>query len=187
MPEPKEGDYVSRADYDRLRADFDAMQAALEEQLSVVDERDARIAELEPFESQARETGAKLRGLTHQREYEKLADELKIRPEFRDDVWKLAGYEAKEDATEPDGKAIREHLGKFLETRGHYTGESSKGSSGQTKLPKGEGASHGAKNPGGDGKFRVTSKQLNDATFMERNQSKIAAASLEDNFEIVDE
>jgi hypothetical protein len=175
----KEGDYVSRADYDRLMSDLEATQAALEEQLTQNDAHTTRIKELEPFEGQAKDATGKLRSLAHQRAYEELAGELKIRPEFKDDVWKLAGFEPKGD--EPDTKALREHLGKFLENKKHYTEEGKPAS----KLTKGEGSDRGGKNSGGDGKFRATEKQLNDADWMSRNQSKIAAASLEGNFEIV--
>lgn len=47
--------------------------------------------------------------------YEKIAEELGIKPEFRDDVFRLAGYDGDAD---PD--AIREHFSEFLKRNSRF-------------------------------------------------------------------
>jgi hypothetical protein len=163
----------------QLQSDYDAMHSALEEQLGINDKLAEQVKTLAPFQQTAEDLGGKLRGLTHERAYEKLAEDLKIKPEFRGDVWKLAGYEAKQD--EPDEKGMREHLGKWLEERGHYVDQGdgkSNAAEGESKpaakLPKGEGASRGSSRSSGDGKRKLTPETLRDPDKMTQFMKEIA-------------
>jgi hypothetical protein len=164
---------VSRSDYDRLRTDYEQTLAALQEQIGENDTLKQRVATLEPFEKQTADLTAKARGLEAARAYDKLADDLGIKPEFRDDVYKLAGYEPKGDAIDP--KDLKEHFGKFLAERKHYTNADGKE---PTKLPKGEGAGRGAKDPGfGEGKPQVTREQLRDPEWTKANSAMLGDPS----------
>jgi hypothetical protein len=133
-----------------------------------------RIAALEPFEKQVGDLTAKTRSLEAARAYDKIADELKVKPEFRDDVFKLA--DLKIDG-EVDEKAVRDHFTKFLAEKKHYTVGGDKE---PTTLSKGDGSSRGGESPAvgaGDAKTRVTRDQLNDPDWTGANRALLSDAS----------
>jgi len=164
-----EEEYVSKAEYDRLRADY---EAALTEALEESETLKAKVAELEPFQKQASDMTAKARSLEAARAFDRIAKELKVRDEFKDDVFKLADFQPK-DGQEVDEKAVREHFAGFLKDRPQYT----EGHGEPAKFAKGEGAARGATDPGfGDGKAkeRVTHAQLSDYAWTSKNADLLA-------------
>lgn len=172
MSEEKE--YVSRADYDKLRKDYEDAMTALTETVAEADGFRERIAALEPFEKQVGDLTAKTRSLEAARAYDKIADELKVKPEFRDDVFKLADLKIDGEVNE---KAVRDHFTKFLAEKKHYTVGGDKE---PTTLPKGAGGSRGGESPAvgaGDAKTRVTRDQLNDPDWTGANRALLSDAS----------
>ena len=113
--------------------------------------------------------------------YDKIAKDLRIKEEFRDDVFKLAEYEP--DGDEVDEKKIREHFSKFLsERKGYLDG----GDKEPKSLPKGEGATRGARDPGfggGDARPEVTRAQLKDPNFTAKHASLLADPT---SYELID-
>lgn len=169
-----EDNHVSRAEYDRLRREYDDAMEALTEALGESETLKARVAELEPFEKQAGDLQAKTRSLEAARMYDKVAAELKVKPEFKDDVFKLADLKLDGD---PDEKAVRDHFSKFLADRKHYVAG---GDEEPSKLPRGEGSSRASRDDGfGDGhsKERVSYAQLRDPEFTSKHATLLADPS----------
>lgn len=178
-PMPEET--VSKAEYDRLRKELEDAYEVITQQDDELTASKARVAELEPFEAKAGEMTAKARSLEAARLYDRIAKELKVKDEFKDDVFKLSEFKPKDDG-EIDEKAIREHFTKFLKERPHYT----QGHGEPTKFAKGEGSSRGGKDDGfGEGavKQKVTRAQLNDGDWMKANEDLILGGP--DKYEIV--
>lgn len=166
-----------QAELTRVQADFEQYTQALEQQLTENEQLKAKLAELEPFQAQTTELQGKLRSLSHERAFEKLAEDLGIRPEAVKDVWDLAKYEAKAD--EPDEKALREHIGKFLESperKKLYTQDGG----GTKRLSKGEGAERGGgKEP--DPRPKFTREQMSDPEWCFKHQEAFAKSMGEGN------
>lgn len=145
---------------------------ALQEKANSVEALQKRIAELEP---QVGDLTSKARSLEAARMYDKVATELKVKPEFRDDVFKLADLNLD---GEPDEKAVKEHFAKFLSERKHYT----EGDKEKKHLQKDEHAGRGAKDPGfgdGDAKPTVTSSQLRDPEWTKSNAKLLQSMEYE--------
>lgn len=175
VPQDDDQKYVSRAEYERLRKDYDQTFEALSEQVAANDALQARVTALEPLEQQVGDLTAKSRSLEAARMYDKVATELKVKPEFRDDVFKLA--DLKLDG-EPDEKAVKDHFAKFLSERKHYT----EGDKEKKHLQKDEHAGRGAKDPGfgdGDAKPTVTSSQLRDPEWTKSNAKLLQSMEYE--------
>jgi hypothetical protein len=167
-------DYVSQADYDRLQADYDNTLEVLREQLAENETLQTRLGELEPLEARVRE-------LSHGRAFDKLAEELGVRPEARDDAWKLLGY--KPESEEVDETTLRSKMAAFVKDRPFLLTD---GKARPTKLPKDEfaGKSGSTNAAGSDGVRQVTRDQLKDPEFTSRNGDLLRDPSA---YEIVDD
>jgi len=189
---PKEEDMsdtvtVSKAEYDRLRTDYEQTLDALGEALTEIDDFKAKLSEAGTKLTEAKagsnrvaELEAKLRQATHAKAFAKLADELGIPEDLRDDVFKVSGYEAKGD--EPDEKAMREHFAKYVESRPSLVSKG-KAKEEPTRYAKGEGASRGSVDDGKSDKKQVTRAQLMDADWTEANAKLLSDVNA---YEIVD-
>ena len=165
------------AENKRLGTENEQFAAALEEQMTLSEQLQAKVKELEPNGPIVDELKGKLRGLMHERAFEKLAEELNLKPEAVQDVWKLGEYKA--EADEPDATKLREHFARFLDGEGRkelYTADGG----GKKRLSKGEGADRGGgKEP--DPRPKITREQAGDPEWMFKNQDALAKASREGN------
>ena len=182
---PKEEDMseketVSRAEFDRLRKDYEQTLDALGESLAEIDELKANASDGANADARIQELEGKLRSATHAKAFGKLADELGIPEDLRDDVFKVSGYEAKGD--EPDEKAMREHFPKNLESPPSLVSKG-KAKEEPTRYAKGEGASRGSIDDGKTDKKQVTREQLMDADWTEANAKLLSDVNA---YEIVD-
>jgi hypothetical protein len=180
MAEDQDEKYVSKAEYQQMRQEREDALEALRQAVEESDGFKKRIAELEPFEKQASDMTLKARSLEAARTFDKIAKELKIRDEFKDDVFKLGDFKPK-DGEEIDEKAVREHFDGFLKDRPQYRENDKE----PTKFAKGDGSTRGGPSPAeGDGnaKEKVTRSQLNDGEWMAANSELISDPS---KYEIV--
>ncbi len=165
-------DYVPKADYE---AALDALKSATDEggtHKTTSEKHAARVAELEKT----------VRGRTYRDTFNKLAKEAKLKDDLADDAYKLLGLT--EDKDEPDEKAIAASLKEFLKDRKHYVDEADPK---KKTIPAGEGSTRGRSTSPGDPEFHVTQRELNDATWMRHNQSKLQEAEKAGLFRLQDD
>jgi hypothetical protein len=155
-------DYVPKAEY----------ESTLEALNALAEERDELAAERTKSAGRVSELEKAVRSRSYKDSYDRMAKELKIKDEFKDDVYRLAGVE--EDADEPDEKGLRRHFEKFLESKKHYTQQEPER---PKSIPAGEGHGRGRSVSPGEPEFRVTRAQRNDASWMRQNQAAFQAAS----------
>lgn len=184
MPEFDPKDYVHIAQHEQLQA---AYEAALEEIEAANKEREehgkfksaaeksaARLAELE----------GKVRTRAHRDAVEKLFDELKVKKELRDDLFRLADWKA--DSDEPDEKALKKHFGEVVERRPWAVDQEAPADAKKKRLETDEPAGRGASVQDKIGKFRVTRSQIRDPQWMRKNQDAYAAAARAGEIDLVD-
>lgn len=180
---PRPSDDITRAAWDRLNADYEAALDLLDEERDAHQKSRDRVKELEPLEARVKELEGfqvKARDMEAKAAFDKIADDLKIDPKFRDDVWKLAGFKPKGDEIKPED--VKSHLEGWIKDKPQYVGD---GKPAPSKLPAGEGSTRGGKSPGfgdGDAKPKVTRAQLADYRWTTANQELLADAS---KYEIV--
>jgi hypothetical protein len=180
----KEEEYVTKGEFERLQQDYQATLEALQEALDGSTALEAKIAELEPLATKAAELEGTLTGIKHEDAFKEIARELGINPAALKDAYKLGGWEAKGD---PDPKAMKDHFTKALEGRDYLKGgDQGDGAGKQRKLPADENGSRGASRGDHTGKMRVSQAQLNDVNWMDMNMGKIAEATMQGNFELID-
>lgn len=154
-------DYVPRSDY----------EAALEAIEAAITERDEAHAAASKHTERLTTLEKAHRNRTWRDTYSKIADELKVNPDFKDDVYDLLRLEP--DADEPDPRTLRKTVEDFLGKRpGKYTAEKAA----PKRLEAGEGATRGASVRPGEPEFRVTREQRTSAVWMRENQGKMLEA-----------
>lgn len=77
----------------------------------------------------------------HKAEFERVAKDLKVRPEALGDLWTLAGYKAETDL--PDPEALKGIISPLLESRSYLVVDPAAAAA-AAKLPPGPGADRGA-------------------------------------------
>lgn len=144
-----------------------------------------RVKELEPLQKKVADAEAErdqlrttLADATHGRAFDKIAVDLGVRPDARDDVWKLLNFKADGDVV--DEKALREKVAAFVKDRPWTVGESK---AAPKRLPKDELASKGGDGGSGSGRRSVTREELRDPEFTGANAAWLSDS---DRWEIVD-
>ena len=194
--------YVPRSEYDSVLDAFnelDGEHTKLKSQLESSSKHGDPAKHLERI----KELEGKVRSRSHRDQFDKLAKELRIKPEFAEDIFDLAKFDMSKD--EPDAKAMGKHLKDWLEakeSRKNYLdgirGRRRPGrrpGPGQRPLdcsprradPKprlrvddsGEGTGGRGGNGQGGGRFRYSSTDLSNPEWMARNGKAYAQAAQE--------
>ena|ERR1017187_1369004 len=153
-------DYVPKADYE---ATLDALNTALTERDTLKTGHDAhakRVGELE----------GKVRSRAARDAYDKVADKLKINPDYKDDVFALAKIQM--DGDEPDVKAMEKHLSTFLGDNKRFAIAEDK----PKKIAAGEGSGRGSSGSPTEATMKVSRSQLANAVWKRENQQAVAKA-----------
>ena len=107
--------------------------------------------------------------------YDKVAEELNIHPAYRDDVFKLAEFEA-DGAVDP--AALKSHMTQFLKDRPHYCGGRPPGS----RLPADAMAGTGSAGPQGErSRLQVSRADLANADWTMQHIEDLKSG----NFDII--
>jgi hypothetical protein len=156
-------------------------------------ERDTIKAELDalkakPADPTAVQLRAELRELKHKAVFDRIASELKARPEGLEDLWKLSGYVPEADA--PDEAKIKELVTAQVKERAYlFDGAAPEAKPGEKpKQEPGPGASRGGL-VRDSGKFQVRRKgpgSMRDPEWMRLNQAEYNKQMQAGNVEIID-
>jgi hypothetical protein len=165
----------------RYKSERDESRAKLE-----AAEKELAELKAKPVDKTAVELRAELREIKHRAVFDKIAADLKAKPEALRDLWELSKYTPETDVA--DEAKIKELIGEQAKSRSYLFTEAAPSEPGKAKpaetKPPGPGNNRGGLVTN-SGKFQVSRQQTRDREWMQANQAAYAKALSEGNVEWV--
>jgi hypothetical protein len=162
--------YVPKSEHEAV---LDALNASDEEIKTLKGKLDAAEKDSGKSSKRLAELEAKVRGRAHRDAWDRISADLKVNPDFKDDVFELAKWES--DSDEPDEKAMRKHFAAFLESKPRYVKADDEPAPKARLKTDDEG---GGQRAATTGKFRYRSSDLANSDWMFRNGDAFSKAMI---------
>ena len=146
----------------------------------LVTERDELKKELEelkgrPVDPTAVQLRAELRELKHRKVFDRIASELKARPEALEDLWKLSGYTPETDLADED--KLKELITTQAKTRSYLFDTGTVSDATGERQPLVKPAVGGGQGTGHAGAPQISTHDPNDVAFWFKNFASISKAA----------